>query len=132
MSKLPVTLVLMLAVFSVDCGKLYKDRYTTKFDKIDLDEALNNQRLFESYLKCLMGDKCSPDGYELREALPDALATACAKCSEAQKAGTEKVIRFLIEKRPKEYALLEKKYDPEGIYRDKYKPIAEMKGIKLD
>ncbi|RZF43932.1 hypothetical protein LSTR_LSTR017676 [Laodelphax striatellus] len=71
MLKFKLTLLVMAsAFFSVDGGKLYKDRYTTKFDKIDLDEALNNQRLFESYLKCLMGDKCSPDGYELRGTYP--------------------------------------------------------------
>ena len=51
--------------------------------------------------------------------------------SEKQKAGTERVLRFLIEKKPNQYAELQKKYDPEGIYYSKYEKEAETRGIKV-
>ena len=41
--------------------------YTTRFDNIDLDEILNNDRLLQSYVKCILKDgNCTPDGKELK------------------------------------------------------------------
>lgn len=51
--------------------------------------------------------------------------------SEKQKAGTEKVLRHLIEKKPAQWAELQKKYDPEGIYFSKYEKEAKARGIKV-
>lgn len=51
--------------------------------------------------------------------------------SEKQKAGTERVLRFLIEKKPNQYSELQAKYDPEGIYYAKFKKEAEARGIKV-
>lgn len=51
--------------------------------------------------------------------------------SEKQKAGTERVLRFLIEKKKPQYDELAKKYDPEGIYIAKYKAEAEARGVKV-
>ncbi|RZF35332.1 hypothetical protein LSTR_LSTR003772 [Laodelphax striatellus] len=127
--KLVVAVVALFCVSAVLAKPA--DKYTTKYDNIDLDEVLSNQRLFDSYFKCLMGGKCTPDGQELRDALPDALATACQKCSEKQREGTEKVMKFLIEKKPTEFAELEKKYDPQGSYRQKYKAEAEKRGYSI-
>lgn len=59
------------------------------------------------------------------------MATACSKCSEKQKVGTEKVIKYLISKKPEQYAALEKKYDPEHKYRKAYKEEAAKHGIKV-
>lgn len=41
--------------------------YTTKYDNVDLDEILANDRLFSNYYKCLLDQgNCSPDGAELK------------------------------------------------------------------
>lgn len=37
----------------------------------------------------------------------------------------------MIEKRPDDWAVLEKLYDPEGLYKAKYKEEAERRGIHL-
>lgn len=44
-----------------------EDKYTNKYDNIDLDEILNNRRLLRNYVNCLL-DKgnCTPDGNELK------------------------------------------------------------------
>jgi hypothetical protein len=52
--------------------------------------------------------------------LPDALETDCSKCSEKQKAGSTKVIHFLIDNKKEDWEKLEAKYDPSGAYRIKY------------
>ncbi|XP_014285981.1 ejaculatory bulb-specific protein 3 [Halyomorpha halys] len=109
-----------------------KEGYTTKYDNIDLEEILNNIRLLDKYFNCLIEKgKCTTDGKELKEIVPDALKTGCSKCNEKQKAGVEQVLRYLIEKKRDYFDELAKKYDPEGIYLKKYEAEAEKRGIKL-
>ncbi|KAK9504862.1 hypothetical protein O3M35_009040 [Rhynocoris fuscipes] len=106
--------------------------YTTKYDNIDLEEILNNDRIYVKYFDCLKGTgKCTPDGKELKDVLPDALQTACEKCSEKQKKGTDRVLLHMLEKKPQDYLVLEKIYDPERVYRNKYKGEVEKKGLKF-
>jgi hypothetical protein len=63
--------------------------------------------------------------------LPDALLTECSKCSEKQRDGTERVIKFLIEKKPEQWTSLQAKYDPENVYQKRYKAEAEKSGIAI-
>ncbi|KAJ9585927.1 hypothetical protein L9F63_020435 [Diploptera punctata] len=106
-------------------GCLCQDKYTTKWDSIDVDEILNSKRLLNNYVKCLLDQgPCTPDGTELRKTLPDALETDCSKCSEKQKEISDKVIQYLIDNRSEDWEKLEAKFDPEGTYRQKYKSRA--------
>lgn len=44
-------------------------KFTTKYDNVNLDEILTNERLFSKYLDCIMEKpdaKCTPDGIELK------------------------------------------------------------------
>nr|CAD7577007.1 unnamed protein product [Timema californicum] len=54
------------------------------------------------------------------ESLADALANDCDKCSEKQKAGSDKVIKHLIAHQPEDWKDVEKKYDSEGAYRKRH------------
>lgn len=50
---------------SADDGK--KENYETKYDNIDLDELLKNDRLRKNYVKCLLNQgPCTPDAQELK------------------------------------------------------------------
>lgn len=41
--------------------------YTTKYDKIDVDQILSSKRLVTNYVQCLLDKKpCTSDGTELR------------------------------------------------------------------
>lgn len=41
--------------------------YTTKYDNIDLDEIIHNDRLLKNYVDCFLEKgRCSPDGLELK------------------------------------------------------------------
>ncbi|XP_050078767.1 ejaculatory bulb-specific protein 3-like [Anopheles maculipalpis] len=110
-----------------------QDQYTTKYDGIDLDEILKSDRLFNNYFKCLMDEgRCTPDGNELKKILPEALQTNCAKCSEKQRAGAIRVINYVIENRKEQWDALQKKYDPENLYIEKYRDEAKKEGINLE
>lgn len=52
--------------------------------------------------------------------MPDAIATDCQKCTEKQKEGSEKVIKYLSQNKPEIWLELEAIYDPNGLYKDKY------------
>ncbi|XP_058987077.1 ejaculatory bulb-specific protein 3-like [Musca domestica] len=114
------------------CLAMPQDKYTTKYDSIDLDEILKSDRLFNNYFNCLMDQgNCTPEARELKKILPDALQTECSKCSEKQKQGAEKVARYVIENKRDAWNALQAKYDPEGVYYNKYKAEAEKRGIKV-
>nr|UEN71179.1 chemosensory protein 3 [Gregopimpla kuwanae] len=109
-----------------------KPQYTTKYDNINLDEILKSERLLKNYVNCLMErGTCTADGKELKASLPDALETDCSKCSEKQKEGTDKVIRYLVDNKPETWKELIEKYDPEKKYRSKYEKKAEELGVKV-
>ena len=43
------------------------EKYTTKYDGVDLDEILKSDRLFKNYYNCLVEKgRCTPDGSELK------------------------------------------------------------------
>ncbi|XP_017755191.1 PREDICTED: ejaculatory bulb-specific protein 3-like [Eufriesea mexicana] len=108
------------------------ETYTTKYDNIDVDQILKSDRLLNNYVNCLLElGSCTPDGKELKKSLPDALENDCSKCSEKQKTTSEKVIRFLVNKRPQMWEKLSKKYDPTGEYKVKFEDKASKLGIKL-
>nr|ACZ58023.1 chemosensory protein 5 [Adelphocoris lineolatus] len=109
-----LTIVLLAAAFEVLTGSR---AYTTHYDYIDVDQVLNNTRLYTKYVECLLGQgKCTPEARELRDKLPEALQTNCARCSERQASESHRVIRFLIQNRQEDFKLLEAKYDPSGLY----------------
>ncbi|XP_022910876.1 ejaculatory bulb-specific protein 3-like [Onthophagus taurus] len=108
------------------------DKYTTKYDGVDLDAILKNKRLLHGYINCLLEKgPCSPDGTELKNNLPDAINNGCSKCSEKQREGGKKVLRFIIDNERAAWDELEKKYDPSGEYRKKYEAEAKKEGINL-
>ncbi|XP_035434668.2 allergen Tha p 1 [Spodoptera frugiperda] len=100
---------------------VYGEQYTDKYDNIDLDEILHNEKILQSYVNCCLDQgKCTPDGKELKSHIKEALENRCAKCTDAQKRGTEKVLKFLINHKPDIWDQLCNKFDPEGLYRKKY------------
>lgn len=72
---------LLIVAVCVIIGVSAQNKYTTKYDGVNLDEILKSDRLLNNYFKCLMDTgKCTPDGNELKRTLPDALKTECSKC----------------------------------------------------
>lgn len=43
------------------------EKYTSKYDNVDIDKILENDRLLKNYIACVDGSgKCTPDGEELK------------------------------------------------------------------
>ncbi|XP_076286714.1 ejaculatory bulb-specific protein 3-like [Lasioglossum baleicum] len=123
---------IVIVLLAVAACAFADDRYTTKYDNIDVDQILRSERLLNNYVNCLLEKgSCTPDGKELKKSLPDALENKCGKCSEKQKSGSEKVIRFLIHDKPQIWERLSKKYDPTGVHTQNFKEDAKQRGIIL-
>lgn len=118
-------------------------QYTTKYDNVDINDIIHNDRLLKGYVNCLL-DKgpCTADGLELKsmffrvisfgiltknnqfvllpENMPDAIETNCSKCSDKQREGSEVMMQYLIDNKPEYWNPLQEKYDPTGSYRKRY------------
>ncbi|XP_013137053.1 PREDICTED: ejaculatory bulb-specific protein 3-like [Papilio polytes] len=95
--------------------------YTTKYDDVNLDEVLASERLLTGYVNCLLDmGPCTPDGKELKKNLPDAIANDCMSCTARQREGADKVMHYLIDNRSADWDRLERKYDSDGSYKNKY------------
>nr|AMA98182.1 chemosensory protein [Blattella germanica] len=123
MKTLAIACLLVVAVTLAECARIRRDdKYTTRYDNINIDEILSNDRVLKNYIKCLLDQgPCTAEGSELKKTIPDALTTGCSKCNEKQKEAAKKVIKHLTEKKAEDWKKLEAKYDPEGIYESKYK-----------
>lgn len=57
----------MVAIFAMVVVLASAQKYTDKFDNIDVDRVLSNDRILNNYLKCLL-DKgpCTQEGRELK------------------------------------------------------------------
>ncbi|CAG9860419.1 unnamed protein product [Phyllotreta striolata] len=123
-----LSLSLLAIVFAVANGQ---NKYTTKYDNVDVDKILKNERVLTNYIKCMLDEgPCTAEGRELKRTLPDALSSGCTKCNEKQKDTAEKVIRHLMAKKEKEWERLAKKYDPQGLYKKRYE--AEIENDKTN
>ncbi|KAL3289154.1 hypothetical protein HHI36_003590 [Cryptolaemus montrouzieri] len=112
--KIAVAVVLVFFV----TGIIGDDFYTSKYDNLDVEGILKNDRLLLSYHKCLLeGIRCTPEGEELRKVLPEAIETKCAKCTNKHKGTVKKVGKFLLNEKPELWNELMEKYDPQNKYR---------------
>ncbi|KAG5883699.1 hypothetical protein JTB14_007418 [Gonioctena quinquepunctata] len=110
-------------------GLALAEKYTTKYDNVDVDTIIKSERLLKNYVNCLLDKgKCTPDAAELKKFLPDALLTDCSKCSDFQKRSSKKIIRHLINNKSDWYKELEDKYDTKGVYKKKY--LKELEDAK--
>lgn len=60
--------IFLLSISAITLGEVAeKTSYTTKYDNIDLDEIIHNDRLLKNYVDCLLEKgRCTPDGLELK------------------------------------------------------------------
>ncbi|KAK9877409.1 hypothetical protein WA026_018522 [Henosepilachna vigintioctopunctata] len=120
-----ITLLCLASVFG-------EDKYTSKYNNIDLDAIIRNERLLKVYFRCLTeGVGCTPEGNHLRKVLPEAIQTGCAKCTEEHKRGARKVVKFLMEEKPQFWEKLVNFYDPDKIFRERFKQQLLTEGIKI-
>ncbi|XP_049877121.1 ejaculatory bulb-specific protein 3-like [Pectinophora gossypiella] len=97
---------------------LAADKYNPKYDNFDVETLITNDRLLKSYINCFLEKgRCTPEGSDFRKALPEAIETTCAKCTDKQKTNIRKVIKAIQQKHPKHWDELVAKNDPTGAHR---------------
>ncbi|XP_049817281.1 ejaculatory bulb-specific protein 3-like [Aethina tumida] len=125
-----VVLVFVFVCFLGLSHSFPQEKYTNKYDNINLSSILSNDRLVNQYINCVLGKgKCTAEGTELKKYLPDAIRTNCEKCSTLQQSAAKRVLLHLAHNKRPQFDELIKKYDPEGVYRSKYRAQYESEGI---
>lgn len=107
-----------------------EEHYNDKFDNVDIDQILQNDRLLKRYIDCLLDKpnvRCPAEAVELKKVLSEALETECAKCSDRQNEIAKKATEFLVNNKRDMWNELKAKYDPENKYAKKYEDRALKK-----
>ncbi|KAK2576495.1 hypothetical protein KPH14_005821 [Odynerus spinipes] len=75
------------------------EKYSSKYDDVNVEEILNNPRLRNQYVNCAAGSGPCITGEAkfLKEVLPEVLVTTCRKCTEKQQLFFDKVITWFNE-----------------------------------
>jgi hypothetical protein len=64
------SVVVLWFVLSLICVVVSVDRYSSRYDNIDLDSILRNDRALKAIIKCILEKgPCSPEGRQLRSKL---------------------------------------------------------------
>ncbi|KAK7873844.1 hypothetical protein R5R35_005709 [Gryllus longicercus] len=98
---------------------LAQDTYSSRFDDTDLDAILADEGRVDQYVRCFLAEKdddCDEVGRRVKAVLAEALTTDCAKCTERQKVGLPKTVRFLARERPDAWEQIQGKFDPKRRY----------------
>ncbi|XP_026729694.1 ejaculatory bulb-specific protein 3-like isoform X3 [Trichoplusia ni] len=91
--------------------------YDRRYDYYDIDNLIQNVRLLKKYLDCFLEKgPCTPIGRVFRQLLPEAIATACKKCSPSQRRLARKTFNALRNHFPEGHDELIKKLDPKTKY----------------
>ncbi|XP_012267501.2 ejaculatory bulb-specific protein 3-like [Athalia rosae] len=99
-----------------------------KYDNVDVDKILGNDRILNNYIRCLMDEgSCTAEGRELKKTLPNALSSGCDECNDIQRSTAIKVIDHLRTKRPRDWERLTAKYDARGEYKKRYETLLATK-----
>ncbi|CAH2042433.1 unnamed protein product, partial [Iphiclides podalirius] len=102
------------------------ERYTDRYDNLNLDEIMSNKRLLTSYIKCILDKgRCTPEGKELKLHITDAMQNSCLKCTNFQRHGARKIVKFIRANEKDSWEQIKKKYDPNNVYKDKYEAFLE-------
>ncbi|KYN40381.1 Ejaculatory bulb-specific protein 3 [Trachymyrmex septentrionalis] len=120
----------LLAIISV----VYAEEYTNKYDNINIDDIIGNDRLLKRYIDCLLDKpdvRCPPEAIELKKHLREGLENDCEKCTDKQKEMIRKVIKHLVTNKRDWWNQLKKKYDPDNKFATIYEERAKNENIQI-
>ncbi|CAG9768021.1 unnamed protein product [Ceutorhynchus assimilis] len=113
-------------VVIVVLNMVHGQKYTTKYDNLNIDTILSNKRVLGNYVKCILDEgPCTAEGRELKTHLPEALRTNCVKCTNSQKDFVRKGANFLIKNQPDDWKRISGKYDPQGKFSEQFQRFLE-------
>nr|UNG39395.1 chemosensory protein 1 [Apocheima cinerarius] len=112
-----IIFIAVICLAAVSAAELYTDRY----DDLNVDEIMQNKRLMDAYMNCVLGKgKCTAEGKALKAHIQDAIQSSCAKCTEKQRQKSRKVVNHVRANEKNYWQQLKTKYDPEEVYKSNY------------
>ncbi|KPJ05754.1 Ejaculatory bulb-specific protein 3 [Papilio xuthus] len=113
--------LLLFSLLTLFVVSFANEQYTDRYDNINIDEILSNKRLLTSYIKCILDKgRCTPEGKELKLHIKDGMQNSCSKCTDFQKNGARKVVKYIRANEKESWEEMKKKYDPKDEYKEKY------------
>ncbi|XP_022128510.2 ejaculatory bulb-specific protein 3 [Pieris rapae] len=95
--------------------------YTTADDNIDIETLMKNSELVKWHMDCFVDRRpCEPFSQSYKDNMVEGIATACLRCTPAQKGKWKTFLVALKRDYPSEYEAFQKKYDPGHIYMDAF------------
>ncbi|XP_076299019.1 chemosensory protein 1 [Lasioglossum baleicum] len=93
---------ILAVTFAEEEEEVSEERYTSKYDYIDVDDILGNEKLRKQYEKCYLeeGPCSTPESLYFKERFPDAFTTNCKKCTPKQLEFFDKVVAWYTENEP--------------------------------
>nr|QIJ45711.1 chemosensory protein [Glyphodes pyloalis] len=106
-----------LLVLSAVLALVAAETYKTDHDSLDVESIVTNADTLKALTQCFLdkGD-CDETATAFKKVLPEATATACAKCTPAQKHMLRRYLEEVKKTSAEDFEALGKKYDPEGKY----------------
>ncbi|XP_063983022.1 ejaculatory bulb-specific protein 3-like [Diachasmimorpha longicaudata] len=85
-----------------------EEKYGDKYDHIDVDGILENDRQRETYYQCFAGTgPCKTAAARFfRDTLPEAIVTRCKKCTERQTINFDKISEWYTKNEPEKYQII--------------------------
>ncbi|CAH0695912.1 unnamed protein product [Spodoptera exigua] len=109
--------IYVLSVLLAFAAVQAEDKYSTENDDLDIEAVVADLDTLKGFVGCFMDAMtCHAVAADFKKDIPDAVATSCAKCTNAQKHIFHKFLLGLKEKLPSDYEAFKKKFDPQGQY----------------
>ncbi|XP_045490494.1 uncharacterized protein LOC110997583 [Pieris rapae] len=113
-------IILLLAIVGAAlAGKI--DFFSTADDYLDMEAVVNDPAKLKAMTDCFLDrGPCDPVAQSYKIIIPESMAHACGRCNDAQKHLANTYLRGLFWKIPEDYDNFLKKFDPQGIFLDKF------------
>ncbi|KAG5334700.1 PEB3 protein, partial [Acromyrmex charruanus] len=106
-----LSLIVTIIAVALACVFAEKEFYSDRYDDININEILANEKLRKEYYYCLLGTApCkTADAKFFAEIIGDAMQTQCRKCTEKQKNLLDTLIDWYTKNKPEEWEAIIKK-----------------------
>ncbi|KYN42160.1 Ejaculatory bulb-specific protein 3 [Trachymyrmex septentrionalis] len=106
-----IVTIIVITLICVLAQELYSDRY----DKVDAENILQNNRLRDQYYNCFMGNApcTTADAKFFKEIIIEAFRSKCKKCTEKQKEMMNLVQDWYKKNKPEQWKAFVAKYQQE-------------------
>ncbi|XP_020296969.1 ejaculatory bulb-specific protein 3-like [Pseudomyrmex gracilis] len=100
-----ITYVVAIIGIALMCVLAEEEKYTDKYDDVDVSSILANEKLRMQYYNCFMGTgPCiTSDSKFFRDIFSEAFQTKCKKCTEKQKEMLDEIVVWYTEHQPEQW-----------------------------